>query len=106
MPAGDFRVRLDPKAIKSLEYTPAGAVLVGMVARRVRDKARENARPIAPDRVEAIVSTGAQRDADGVYADIGYDKSHPGFVLWWHEFGTRLFPARPHLRPAAASRVI
>lgn len=65
---------------------------------QVRDRARVNARGIS-DKTDAIVSVPGE-DADGVYARIGYDKHHPGFVLWWHEVGTVNHPPRPHLRPA------
>jgi hypothetical protein len=37
---------------------------------------------------------------------VGYDKRNPGFVLWWHEVGTSKIPPSPHLRPAAARKVI
>ena len=68
-------------------------------AKQVRDEARRNARSISPALAQAIeVEVGI--DALGTFADIGYVKAAPGFVLWWHEVGTQKYPATPHLRPA------
>jgi hypothetical protein len=72
---------------------------------KVRDGARANARSISPD-TDAIVSTDVDADTESHYVDVGYDKTNPGFVLWWHEVGTSQFPPSPHLRPAAARKVI
>ena len=72
---------------------------------KVRDQARSNARAISND-TDAIVSTEVESDHEGHYVDVGYDKNNPGFVLWWHEVGTSQFPPRPHLRPAAARKVV
>jgi hypothetical protein len=72
---------------------------------KVRDGARANAREISND-TDAIVSTGVSTDSEGPYVDVGYDKNNPGFVLWWHEVGTSQFPPSPHLRPAAARKVV
>lgn len=72
---------------------------VARAALQVRNRARGNASAISRSLSEAIeVETGT--DGDGAYADVGYLKSAPGFVLWWHEVGTRKYPATPHLRPA------
>jgi nucleotidyltransferase/DNA polymerase involved in DNA repair len=79
--------------------------LLDEVGTRVRDRARRNARSIDPDDVDAI-ATDKGIDAEGHYVDVGYDKHHRGFPLWWHEVGTSQFPPRPHLRPAAAEKVI
>lgn len=102
----DISLRLNARAIRDLERSPEAAEVVELAAERIRDKARTNARSIAPERTDGIVATPADEDATGVYADVGYDKTLPGFVLWWHEVGTRDYPARPHLRPAAGQRVI
>jgi hypothetical protein len=73
---------------------------------KIRDRSRQNAKRIDPDDVNAIVSTPVERDDEGHYVDVGYDKHHPGFVLWWHEVGTSQFPPNPHLRPAASGKII
>lgn len=93
------------RGFRDLERSEDVQAVVELAAERVRDKARQNARPITSD-TDAIASTPASQDAEGVYADVGYDKRHPGFVLWFHEVGTFKIPANPHLRPAAASKVI
>jgi hypothetical protein len=72
---------------------------------KVRDGARANAGSISRD-TDAIVSTEVENDSEGPYVDVGYDKNNPGFVLWWHEVGTSKFPPHPHLRPAAARKVV
>ena len=78
--------------------------VMGRVGRAVRDEARRNVSPELKGNREAhperaIVSvTGA--DTRGPYVDIGYDKKHPGFYLWWWEVGTQDHAAKPHLRPA------
>jgi len=79
--------------------------LLDEVATKVRDRARQSAKAIDPDDVEAI-ATDHGRDSEGNWADVGYDKHHPGFPLWWHEVGTSKFPPTPHLRPAAAEKII
>jgi len=79
--------------------------LLEEVGEIVRDKARQNVGSFSRDE-EAIVSTKVERDSEGPYVDVGYDRHHPGFVLWWHEVGTSVFPPRPHLRPAASMKVI
>jgi hypothetical protein len=71
----------------------------------VRDQARVNASSISND-TDAIVSNDVESDSEGHYVDVGYDKHHPGFTLWWQEVGTSKFPPQPHLRPAAARKVI
>lgn len=72
---------------------------VARVGLQVRNRARRNASGISRSLSEAIeVETGT--DEKGAYADVGYLKSAPGFVLWWHEVGTVNYPATPHLRPA------
>lgn len=71
----------------------------------VRDHARSNASGISRD-TDAIVSTEVDEDDEGPFVDVGYDKTNPGFVLWWHEVGTSQFPPSPHLRPAAARKVV
>lgn len=73
-------------------------------AEGVQDRARRAARAVSSDLVDAIVATPAEVGPTGPEAKIGYDKSKPGFVLWWHEVGNRNHPATPHLRPAIRGR--
>ncbi len=80
-----------------------------VVGNAVRDEARDNV-PAAlkndtPDPENAIVSQ-VGLDALGAYVDIGYDKEHPGFYLWWWEVGTKRHAPLPHLRPALRPGVI
>jgi len=72
---------------------------------KVRDIARSNAASISRD-TDAIVSTEIDEDDEGRFVDVGYEKTNPGFVLWWHEVGTSQYPPTPHLRPAAARKVV
>lgn len=70
----------------------------------VRDEARANVPADltgqrAPDAEQAIIAV-ADEDSESPFVDIGYNKRHPGFYLWWHEVGTSDSPAQPHLRPA------
>ena len=81
----------------SLEAMTEG--LLEQLGDDVAERAQANA-SWAGDRAEAITSVPADYDRDGPYVDVGYDKRHPGFVLWWSEVGTERFPPRPHLRPA------
>lgn len=101
--ARDFSIRLNRNWEDQLEEM--AEPLLEHAGEIIRDDARVNARSISRD-TDAIVSTEVERDAEGSYVDVGYDKTNPGFVLWWHEIGTSKFPPRPHLRPAAARKVI
>lgn len=73
----------------------------------IRDKARSNVQAIYPgtSRAQAIDVDGGT-DAEGVYADVGYNKLHTGFVLFFSEVGTVKMSPRPHLRPAMESYAI
>ena len=72
----------------------------------VRDEARDNVVALpslaghrSKDPEKAIIAVPGE-DATSVYVDVGYDKKHPGFYLWWAEVGTQDQAATPHLRPA------
>ena len=84
------------------------------VLRRAADAVRDEARTNVPSNLKgerssqpekAIISVPGS-DADGPYVDVGYDKTHPGFYLWWHEVGTADSPPQPHLRPAVRPGLI
>lgn len=89
---------LSRQALNALLSGPEGRRFFKKAADEIRDRARVNADGISTHTDAIISEVGV--DSEGVYADIGYDKTNPGFVLWWHEVGTRDFPPRPHLRPA------
>lgn len=95
----DVDLRLDRRAIESLNRTSEARAELQRQATEIRGRARQNAAAIDPTLASAI-ETDSGVDEDGAWADIGYDEHNPGFVLWWHEVGTVDFPARPHLRPA------
>ncbi len=75
-----------------------------LVGNAVRDEARRNVDPmlsgIRSSNPGAAIIAVPGEDSESAYVDVGYDKHHPGFYLWWWEVGTRDVGARPHLRPA------
>lgn len=91
--------RLDDAALAQLLAEGESHRYFAAIGREVRDRARVNARAISPKNADAIISVPGQDD-QGIYVDVGYSKHHPGFYLWWWEFGTKNHAARPHLRPA------
>lgn len=78
------------------------------VLRQVGNAVRDQARRNVPDNLkghresepEKAIVAKVGMDELGAYVDVGYDKDHPGFYLWWAEVGTSDQPAQPHLRPA------
>lgn len=93
-------VRLSRAALAQLAQGPEIGKALEAEGKRVRDTARVNARTISSRLSNAIESTPAEVDKDGIYVDVGYDKRKPGWVLWFHEVGTSRHRASPHLRPA------
>ncbi len=91
---------IDEAALLDIVDGPEGRRMLRRYAVEVRERARVKAGEIDGQLAFAIVEADVERDADGIHIDVGYDKRKPGFVLWWHEFGTRDFLATPHLRPA------
>lgn len=103
----NLHIKWDGAAIAELESRPEVRDYLGKIADKVRDDARANARSYYPAsrRVQAIISrTGT--DAQGAYADVGYDATQSGFVLWFSEVGTVKMSPRPHLRAAVASNAV
>lgn len=95
--AADFE--FDRAALAELARSESVRRLLDREALAIRGRARANAADISSELADAIdVESGD--DADGPFADIGYRRDRPGFVLWWHEVGTVNYPATPHLRPA------
>ena len=81
---------------------PDGKAILTAAATKIRDDARSNARSIKAGQEgrDGAIQYEVGEDGEGAYADVGYAKHHPGFVLWFAEVGTRNQPAQPHLRPA------
>lgn len=92
-------VRIDRAAFNGMVAGVDGRRVLKNAADKIRDRARTNAESIDPSAVGAIESIIAS-DAIGPYADVGYNKGHGGFTLWWAEVGTKNQPSQPHLRPA------
>ena len=84
-------------------------VWLQQIGNAVRDEARgnvpSNLKGSVSDPEKAIVAIPGQ-DAESPYVDVGYDKHHPGFYLWWAEVGTRYQAPQPHLRPAVRPGLI
>jgi hypothetical protein len=95
------RVDIDMTVVRAMVNGPGGRKLFGDIGRKIRDRARINARVIS-DKTDAIISV-VDVDERGIRASVGYKKRHPGFYLWWWEVGTRNHAPRPHLRPALRS---
>lgn len=92
-------VRINEAALRRLIEGDAGRRYFKKAADTIRDRARTNALAVDPTAVGAIESV-VEVDSEGLHADIGYNKNHGGFTLWWAEVGTINQPAQPHLRPA------
>lgn len=101
MNLGEVRIDIDDRAVQGLLHGRDAEDYIATRGRDVRDRARQKASVIS-DKTDAIVSVPGE-DVTSVYADIGYDKHHPGFFLWWWEVGTVNHRAIPHLRPALRS---
>ena len=98
MPAAE--VTIDEAALREIVAGPGGRDVLTTYANKVRDRARANATPISTRLASAIWTDDVGTDKLGTYIDVGYNKAQPGWVLWFHEFGTIKVPAQPHLRPA------
>ncbi len=93
-----------PALFAFVNGTPQARAVFKLIGNAVRDEARANVpddlkghREANPEKaIVSIVGT----DVEGVYVDVGYNKDHPGFYLWWAEVGTQDQAAQPHLRPA------
>lgn len=93
-------LRFYPGAIDSLERTSEAEDVLGDAAKVIRDRARVSAGAVSSARARHGIAAESGRDEQGAYADVGYDKTDYGFVLWWHEVGTRYYSPTPHLRSA------
>lgn len=93
-------VDIDTSAVREFLYGPVMEEVLRATGGEIRDRARRNAAPISQRLADSIETSDVERDAEGPYIDVGYDKTKPGWVLWFHEVGTSHHPARPHLRPA------
>ena len=99
------RIKFDQAALRwYLTNSEDSKALFRKVSEEIRDEARQGAQAVSPNKTDAIVSQlGA--DSEGIYADVGYARHHPGFFLWWWEVGTVHHGPRPHLRPALRPRL-
>lgn len=95
-------VSIDPGALLRLLGEGESKKFFSAVGREVRDRARANAS--WSNLNDAIIVVDGFEEGIGPYADVGYDKTKPGFSLWWTEVGTVKQVARPHLRPALEPR--
>lgn len=86
-------------AIDDLARSAEAEAAVNETAKVVRDRAKRSAGVVSTQRAEGIVAESG-RDFEGAYADVGYDRTHFGFVLFWHEVGTSQISPTPHLRSA------
>lgn len=92
-------MRFYDRALDDLLEDGLAEEILDEAATTIRDRARRSAGVISTDRARGIV-TETGRDPEGAYADVGYAKNHPGYVLFWHEVGTSQYAATPHLRAA------
>ncbi len=93
-------IQLDRAALENMARGPIMEQVLRVYGDQVRDRARANAVGISQRLADAIWTDEPDVDAEGAFVDVGYNKTRPGWVLWFHEVGTTKFPARPHLRPA------
>lgn len=99
-------IRFRRGAIESLMRDRKVARELEDTAEKVRDVARRGASRISATRPSAIVATDVLYEGSGPEVRVGYEKTHPGFVLFFHEVGTSDHPATPHLRPAIRGRFL
>ena len=96
-----MKVQLDAAAIEELGRRPEVAAFVEKVATGVRNQARDSVKGHYPGTKRGrAIAVESGRDEISAYSDVGYTKTHPGFVLWWSEVGTQKMSPRPHLRAA------
>ncbi len=96
----DVEIHFDRGALDDLSRGPLVKQVLRVYGDQVRDRARTNAVPISQSLADSIWTDEPDEDAEGAFVDVGYNKTRPGWVLWFHEVGTALYPPRPHLRPA------
>lgn len=96
----DFRAA----ALDEIANSAAVKALVGKAAVGIRNDARDRVRGYYGETARAnALEVEAGIDAEGIYADVGYLKRHPGFVLFFSEVGTVKMSPRPHLVPAMSA---
>lgn len=94
-------IRWDQDALSELETGSAMRDMLHRAGNAVRDQARANVKSYYPSTMRyKAIWTESGVDAKSAYADVGYDRSQPGFVLFYSEVGTSLMSPRPHLRAA------
>ncbi len=98
MSLSSLAVQLDRRAVERYLRSSETQDFIARLGIVVRDRARVNAQQIT-SKTDALISKPGM-DGEGVFVDVGYNKDHPGFFLWWHEVGTVRHAPTPHLRPA------
>lgn len=95
------RINWNEAALAELESSEAMQNMLHKAGNAVRDQARANVKSYYPStRREKAIWTDSGVDAKSAYADVGYDRTQPGWVLFYSEVGTSLMSPRPHLRAA------
>lgn len=90
-----------PGALDEIAKSTEMAVFVTRAAEQVAIQARANVKAHYPDTERTPgIDTDFGIDDVSAFADVGYARTHPGFVLWWSEVGTQQMSPRPHLRAA------
>lgn len=88
-------------ALEELASSDAMRNMLHKAGNAVRDTARANVQSHYPGTQRArAIWTESGTDAESAYADVGYRRSSPGWVLFYSEIGTSLMSPRPHLRAA------
>lgn len=96
-----MRVNWDRAALKALETSEAMQSMLHRAGNAVRDQARANVQGHYPGtRRDRAIYTESDTDAQSAFANVGYDKTRPGWVLFYSEVGTLHMSPRPHLRRA------
>lgn len=107
-----MRFQFNEAALAEIADSASMADMLDDAGRKVRGKARANARAIYPGHgngeavgkaktpIERGIISSPGRDSEGRYVDVGYHHGHAGFVLFFTEVGTSQMSPRPHLRPA------
>ena len=95
------RVDWRPGALDELAASPEVEQALAQAGELVKQRARMIVRTAYPwSQRYGAINTEDGQDRESTFVDVGYTRSHYGFVLWWSEVGTTNTPARPHLRAA------
>lgn len=96
-----MKIRWNDDALAELASGEPMREFIEGVGNKVRNNARANVKGHYPaTRRDRAIVTESGTDEQSAYADVGYDKTQPGFVLFYSEVGTSTMSPRPHLRAA------